>query len=68
MVQQYAKQWSNAEMNMEEAHQKPKTKKNISEIIDEIRKKDEVNWTKMNELERAIENLEDNTDDCLKAL
>ena len=28
--------------------------------------KGEVNWTKMNELERAIDNLEDNTDDCCK--
>ena len=30
--------------------------------------KGEVNWTEMNELERAIENLEDNTDDCCKEL
>ena len=28
--------------------------------------KGEVNWTKMNETKRAIENLEDNTDDCYK--
>ena len=25
-----------------------------------------VNWTEMNELERAIENLEDNIDDCCR--
>ena len=30
--------------------------------------KGEVNWKKMNEFERAIENLEDNTDDCCERL
>ena len=30
--------------------------------------KGEVNWIEMNELERAIESLEDNTNDYLKAL
>ena len=28
--------------------------------------KGEVNWKKMNEIERAIEKLDDNTDDCCK--
>ena len=30
--------------------------------------KGEVNWTEVNEIERAIENLEDNTNDCWKTL
>ena len=37
-------------------------------MIDEIWQKGEVNWTEVNDLERAIENLEDNTDNCLKAV
>ena len=30
--------------------------------------KGEVNWKEMNEIERAIDNLEDNTDDCCEEL
>lgn len=55
------------ENDMEEAH-KAKHEESLSENIDGIWKKGEVNWTEMNELERAIENLEDNTDDCCKEL
>ena len=46
---------------------KPNIKRSFSEIIDKKGKKGEVNWTEINELERAIENLEDNTDNCSQA-
>ena len=52
---------------MEEAH-KAKHEESLSENIDGIWKKGKANWTEMNELERAIEKLEDNTDDCCKEL
>ena len=35
-------------------------------VLEKMAKEGEVNLTEMNELERAIENLEDNTDDCYK--
>ena len=54
------------ENDMEEAY-KAKHEESLLENIDEIWKKGKVNWTKMNELERPIENLEDNIDDCYKS-
>ena len=48
------------ENDIEEAHE-AKPKESLSENIDGIWKKGKVNWTEINELERAIENLEDNT-------
>ena len=47
------------------------TRPNMKEVYQKVLmkyEKGEVNWIGMNELERAIENLEDNTDDCYKAL
>ena len=51
------------ENDMEEAH-KAKHEESLSEKIDGIWKKGNVNCTEMNELERDIENLEENIDCC----
>ena len=48
-------------------HTRPNTKKFYQKILMKYGK-GKVNWKKMNELERAIENLEDNTDDCCKEM
>ena len=52
--------------DLEETH-KAKDEEILSKILMRFGK-GEVNWTEVNELERAIENLEDNIDDCCKAL
>ena len=49
-------------------HTRPSMKKFYQKILMEYGKKGKVNWTEINELERAIEDLEDNTDDCCKEL
>ena len=49
---------------MKEAHQENQTSREVFRNYRWKREKGEENWTKKYEIEMAIKNLEDNTDNC----